>query len=415
MRLLPANNFAIGEPSMVNLPNRDCPICGGRQPLSLYEQRFHALPEGSPTDGYDVVICSDCGFAFADRIPPPSVFDEYYERQSRVEHAYRGGDDSAFDAARFIDMADYIARLMPDRNLRIVDIGCGRGGFLAQLKQRGYTNLFGLDPSAGCAKVVHDLYGIPAASGTIMSNDLPRQSFDLALLVGVLEHIPDLTKAMQCLSDILAPNGSVFIDVPDATSFQNCSDAPFQQFSVEHINFFGPQSLANLLGPAGYVPIDVSRLPRQQTKTTIMPCADGLFRKQENLLHRWVRDQETEAALRQYIAVSEQEEQRIARTVEAIADCHQKLIIWGAGTHTLHLLETTALGRCHIVAYVDSNPKLQGKQLQGRPIVSPTALCEYEEPVLISSRVFQDDIVCQIRDELRVPNQLVLLYTVESN
>jgi len=35
----------------------------------------------------------------------------------------------------------------------------------------------------------------------------------------------------------------VFITVPDASRYAAGDDAPFQEFSLEHINYFGPQSL----------------------------------------------------------------------------------------------------------------------------------------------------------------------------
>jgi predicted SAM-dependent methyltransferase len=40
--------------------------------------------------------------------------------------------------------------------------------------------------------------------------------------------------------DILAPTGKIYIAVPDASQYINGEDAPFQEFSIEHINFFGP-------------------------------------------------------------------------------------------------------------------------------------------------------------------------------
>lgn len=393
------------------LPSRDCPVCGEQKRTCLYEQRFQTMPEGSPCSGYDIVVCLHCGFSFADRIPDTSVFDHYYERLSRSESAYRGSDDSSFDRTRYVDIANYLSDRLPDRTQRILEIGCGRGGLLSQLKERGFHNVHGLDPSPGCAQVAKELYDIPVATGTIMINSLSSQRFDLVIMVGVLEHIPNVQDAMTGLTRLLSDDAHVFVDVPDATSFHLYPDAPYQEFSIEHINYFAPRSLTNLFVQHGLSEIETAQVPRLFSKTTVMPSVAGLFRKTTGTNPTFIRDDETEQALCRYIDQSAQEEQRVADKLDALVKSGECLSIWGAGTHTLHLLETTALGRCNIVAYIDSNPKLHGKQLQGRPIIAPSELEQHAEPILISSRVFQDDIVCQITEELKLPNELILLYS----
>ncbi len=401
--------------ALSNLPHRDCPICGDNVRILLYQQRFHALPEGSPSQGYDVVVCSHCGFAFADRIPPQAVFEDYYERLSRAEGSYTGSGDSQFDTLRFNQIADHILASIADKNLRIIDIGCSRGGLLAQLRQRDFHNISGLDPAPSCAKFVHELYNVPVATGTMLNNDLGEHNFDLVILIGVLEHVPNLKDAMQRLQKITSDNAYVVAEVPDAEAFHRWPDAPFQEFSIEHINFFARQSLTNLFSQFGFAPIDVQQLSRHMSKTTVMPSVYALYRKDSRIKPDLVVDTQTEPALRQYIQRSAEEELRIAKTLETLAAAHRRLDVWGAGTHTLHLLETTALARCNIAAYIDSSPKLQGQQLNGRPILAPAAILERSEPILISSRVYQDDIIHQIRHELEAPNELILLYQTENN
>jgi len=46
-----------------------------------------------------------------------------------------------------------------------------------------------------------------------------------------------------------------YIEVPDASIYYKGEDAPFQEFSPEHINFFGPDSLRNLMITNGFTPI----------------------------------------------------------------------------------------------------------------------------------------------------------------
>ncbi len=86
--------------------------------------------------------------------------------------------------------------------------------------------------------------------------------------------------------------------------------------------------------------------------------------------------------------------------------------MWGVGTHTTRLMATSRLGEANIVAFLESNARYHGQTLHGRPILAPEALKGRHEPVLISSRVFQQEIADQIRHDLGCSNELVLLYHV---
>ena len=63
-----------------------------------------------------------------------------------------------------------------------------------------------------------------------------------------------------------------------------------------------------------------------------------------------------------------------------------------------------------IGAFVDVNTKYHGTELFGRPVISPQAMAQRSEPILISSLSFQNDIAKMIKNDLKMPNQLILLY-----
>ena len=75
----------------------------------------------------------------------------------------------------------------------ILDIGCSTGGFLSVLRDMGFHDLRGLDPSPRCADAAaRRLYDVEVLTGTL--NRLPdlRPPFDLICLLGVIKHIRDL-------------------------------------------------------------------------------------------------------------------------------------------------------------------------------------------------------------------------------
>ena len=52
--------------------------------------------------------------------------------------------------------------------------------------------------------------------------------------------------------------------------------------------------------------------------------------------------------------------------IEKLANDKTPVIVFGAGNYTLRLLETTALGKCNIVAFVDNDSKKHGNIINGK-------------------------------------------------
>ena len=102
---------------------------------------------------------------------------------------------------------------------------------------------------------------------------------------------------------------------------------------------------------------------------------------------------------------------RLRGLIDELADSGRPIVVWGVGTHTTRLIAASRLAEANIVAFIESNARYHGKTLRGRPILPPSALNARGEAVLISSRVFQQEIADQIRG-LGCPNDLITLYNV---
>jgi SAM-dependent methyltransferase len=397
---------------MLDRVSRDCPICALRQHDVLYKQRFAVVDQATPVDGYDVVVCERCGFAYADGIPAQATFDRYYREMSKYEYSQRNGAESEFDQRRLDVIADTLAARLPSRDLRILDVGCASGRLLANLRERGFPNVVGLDPSPACALAADRLYGIPVRSMTLSELASTGEKFDVLLMVGVLEHLRDLDAAYRQVQTVLTKDGTFFVEVPDVTAFADWDNAPYQDFSTEHINFFSPASLTNVMRKHGFSPVFVEQNHREQSYRTTMSNISAAFHNGGRAEHAFEPDLVTRPALHRYLDQCAAEDERLMAVINRIVDSQRPILVWGVGTHTTRLLATSRLPEAEIVAFIESNSRYHGKSLQGRPILPPAALKELDEAVLVSSRVFQNEIAQQIRDGLGCTNELILLYNV---
>jgi len=388
--------------------SRHCPVCQSSESKFLFRQEFSAFSEGGLLTGYDLVVCQPCGFAYANGIPSRKCFDHYYSEMSKYEQAQRDGELSKIDKLRFSQIADLLAPNIRN-SASILDIGCATAGLLAELKRRGFSKLLGLDPSKNCAAVARSLYGIEVKTLTI--NDLPntKDTFDVVILIGVLEHLPELDSALQAVKGVLKEGSLIYVEVPDASRYQAWFSAPYQFISIEHVNYFSPRSLRNFFARQGFDGVLTERVVRYLGNESVEPAVAGLF-EYNGSVHAQRRDNETGPALLEYLESSRLLEMSIHERISELVASQVPVAIWGTGTHTLRLLETSRLPEVNIVAFLDSNTRYHGKRIQGREVMPPAAFSNPLATILISSQVAESEIIAQIRDSLHWGNRIVCFY-----
>lgn len=388
---------------------RACPSCGAFERHPIFAQRFERLSSGSLMSGYDVVVCDQCGLGFADRIPSQSEFDTYYRQMSKYENQHHGGAPAPYLEGTYEAIARFVSDAVPDRQARLLDVGCATGALLAAFKRLGYVNLLGLDPSPVCGRSAAELYGIEVRAQTIRDLTDSPERFDCVLLSSVLEHVHDARESVTQLANLLRPGGVLFIEVPDATRFAEHLSAPYQQFSMEHINFFAPQTLMGLCNAVG-LDLVAMQQPTRVLDTAEEPAITAIFGRDIVSSASPPDAQSTSSCLRVYVEESHLLDVQVRSRIEALQANGEKFLVWGAGTHTLRLLASQILRREHIEAFIDSNPRYQDKLLAGVPVRSPSSLGRAETSIVVSSRVFQDEIVSTLRDELQYQGDVVTLY-----
>ena len=86
-----------------------------------------------------------------------------------------------------------------------------------------------------------------------------------------------------------------------------------------------------------------------------------------------------------------------------------EVVVWGTGQLAMKLLAETVLGKARIAAFVDGNRMNHGRVLRGVTIVAPEAVRALPQPIVVTSTIHQDAIARTIKDQLRLPNEVILL------
>lgn len=381
------------------LAQRPCPQCGATAVQVVHDGRY-VLPDGHPLDAaVRVVVCERCGFCFSDTPSTRADFDRYYRDVSKYADASlsSGAGSSREDKCRLAETAQAIDSFAHTRDARLVDIGCGAGGLLDSLSDRGFHDLTGVDPAAACAREV-SRRGHDGVVGTFDNHPLADASFDGVILSHVLEHVHDISSALAAAARLLRPAGWLYVEVPDAARYGECLIAPFQDFNLEHINHFSARTLRNVLQCHGW------SVASEGGKTLALPQGRGY-----PAVYAFARvgpaepvdpDRSLRNALSEYAATSSAMVARIDRLLQGEVG-GERVLVWGVGQLTMRLLGATWLGRANIAAFIDSNPIHHGRTLAGKPVISPESLANgamSDASIIIGSLVNGESIEASIRE-----------------
>jgi 2-polyprenyl-3-methyl-5-hydroxy-6-metoxy-1,4-benzoquinol methylase len=350
---------------------RACPICGGAEVDRLHSMSF-TLASSSPLPrAYDVVACTRCGFVYADTPGSAAEYARHYTDFSLYEdprHA-TGSGASREDRERFEEMVKLVAARFP-LDAAIVDVGCGSGGWLLALKEHGFSNLTGIDPSEGCVAHVRSL-GFAATRATL--DDIPGDvgPFDLVMLSHVLEHVLEPVPALTSLTKLLKAGGRIYLETPDASRYAGRPFVPYYFFDAEHINHFDQAALSNLARAAGLV-VDCAAAKDIPVKgghrypavyCLAAKAADGRAATP-------ARDGALRQAVSAYLAECAERSQQFARLEQQVA-AGVPLALWGAGSFAQRFLQLAWVKNHRIVAVVDRDRKKAGQEFAGCRIAPP--------------------------------------------
>jgi SAM-dependent methyltransferase len=149
----------------------------------------------------------------------------------------------------FVGKRLLVAALLGERlarpGLRVLDVGCGTGGVLAHLADRAATA--GVDRSrqalAHCRR-----RGLPHLACADMDR-LPfaSASFDLVLMLDVLEHFTDDVAVVARVRPLLRPGGTLFVSVPAHQALWSAHDE-----ALQHVRRYDVRGLKRALEAGGF-------------------------------------------------------------------------------------------------------------------------------------------------------------------
>jgi len=375
-----------------------CPSCGGANvgvfhraasvPVNsvlLLDTREEALafPVGDIALGH----CRDCAFiynaAFDDSLP------EYSERSEETQ-----GFSPTFNKWHR-QLAEQLIHRYELRDKKIIEIGCGKGEFLAMLCELGDNHGIGFDPAYVPARNTSDARDRMEFIQDNYSEKYAGHQGDFVVCKMTLEHISPASDFVGTVRRSLGDETetTVFFQVPDVLRI--LEEQAFWDIYYEHCSYYSLGSLARLFRRQGFDVTDVAReYDDQYLMVEARPAAGE---------PRAALPQEDDAAQigRLVEAFGEALPKKLAGWTERLDGYHEagkRVVLWGSGSKGVAFL-TTLGGRPDIQHVVDINPHRHGHFMprSGQEIVGPDALIEYRpDVVIIMNPIYRDEIVADL-------------------
>lgn len=341
-----------------------------------------------PTGNLRLGFCNRCGFL------SNTVYD------SSVQEYSTQCEESQHFSATFNKFAHDLAKRWIDRyNLRgktILEVGCGKGDFLALMCELGGCKGIGIDPSYQASRTPSKMAGQLRFINDLYSEKYTNIEADCIMCRHTLEHIGPTLDFVKMIRRAIGNRKDMLVlfELPDATRV--LKEAAFWDVYYEHCSYFSPGSLARVFRAAGFDLLELGRDYGDQYlllagKPTDAPTQPKL--ELENDLDE----------MRRLAAFYKKE---AAATINGWRDFilkaksrGQKTVIWSALSKAVAFLTTMKVGDA-IEYGVDINPQRQGRFLPctGQQIMAPEFLAQYKpDHVILMNPIYVPEVQADLK------------------
>ena len=174
---------------------------------------------------------------------------KFYNEWLYTAHIYDEGNSQMHENLTKEVVLKYIDPINLPKNSKILDLGCGPGYFLDEMKTRNYTDITGVTLSPGDIKICedkghkiakYDLSFLPQKDGYF------DESVDFIFLRHALEHSPYPIFSLMEYNRLLKQGGKLYIEVPAL----DCDRR--HEWNLNHYSILGQNQLAALLVRCGF-------------------------------------------------------------------------------------------------------------------------------------------------------------------
>ncbi len=162
------------------------------------------------TENFEILKCRYCEIAFTNPEPTLPLYEEldFHSKDDILNVTnLTTFKDLPYDWKKLIEKQLSIISNSYNKEAAIMEIGCGEGLLLNELKLGGYENILGVEPSKTATlraqkknlNIINEYF----------SENLLSKKFDLVIMSHVFEHVKDIHDFIKQISTVLNKDGGI--------------------------------------------------------------------------------------------------------------------------------------------------------------------------------------------------------------
>lgn len=234
-----------------------CPICGEKENKPYrFEKRLISKKEIDL--GHNK--CKNCGLQYVSPRPDNNALSLLYDNEyhtSTVSGVYNV--DSQVSRNEYVTFTKYLSKYV-SKNSHVLDVGCGVGNLLLEVKKQSDLKCTGIEISEDAANIAMK-NGLDVFVGSLHDAKLDSERYDAVTLLYVLEHVENPLEILLEIKRVLKDGGYLLLAVPNYRYLHLAHESFISQFikaetgslhPEEHLQNFTPKTLKKLVEKAGF-------------------------------------------------------------------------------------------------------------------------------------------------------------------
>jgi len=390
------------------LANDVCPSCNSYGLRVFYEVRnipvnscimFSNSSEAIGFPRGDVILgfCENCGFISNLSFDP-----------LRLDYASLVPEEQGFSAtfkAFTQRIANHLIENYDLHGKHIMEIGCGRGEFLALICELGGNFGVGVDPSSATGDVKGGVSKNLTFINDYFSEKYANNIGDFVCCRHTLEHIHKTADFLNSVRKAVDNNlnTSVFFEVPDVTRI--LKEVAFWDIYYEHCSYFTLGSLARLFR---FCKFEITNLVKDYSDQYLLIEAKPVCRRSEKIMEVEESVQTTAKDVESFSERCRDKIEKWKSQLKRIREESKKAVVWGSGSKCVGFMTTLDI-KDEVEYVVDINPNRHGQFIPGvgKQIVSPEFIRNFKPDIVIVMNPIYCEEIGQMLEKMGLSPELI--------